>query len=422
MDVRFYKYNTDKSLTNLGTVDNYSSFVFTRSFVGIGNWKMVISGTTANAQRIKDADLIAVTDGVAGLITDFSEEVNEKGIVYTFSGVELKGLAAKRIIFPPNGEAYLTYTSKAPEEVIAGLISTQLLTGDEDRRVNGSIAGYTIGDDRVTFNGRFDPLADTIANLAETFAIGWYADIQDDNIVWHIVHGVNRTEAQSDNNRFILSYDYDTLQTSNLQRTNTVPNVALVAGQGEGVDRAVAYIGSGVGLNRGEVYIDARDIAEANELPARGRQKLAEYGDNVVFDITLAPTMVLQYRRSFDLGDMGTVKAAGFTADCVLSEVTEVYEGGALLRIDTVFGYDKKTIQSAIKRLNSNADTLVKTEGNTTGGGSGGGGGGLTDYEGLINKPKINGVELVGNKTAEQLGVSRTGHTHTAKEITDLPE
>lgn len=182
----------------------------------------------------------------------------------------------------------------------------------------------------------------------------------------------------------------------------------------------MAYIGEGSGLGRDEVYIDARDLTDANALPARGRQKLAEYGDDVVFDITLAPTMGGQYRTSFDLGDIGTVKAESFSANCVLSEVTEVYEGGGLVRIDTVFGYDKKTIVAAIKRLNSNANTLVKTEGNTTGGASGSGGS-LTDYEGLFNKPKINGVELVGNKTAEQLGVSRTGHTHTAQEITDLP-
>lgn len=31
-------------------------------------------------------------------------------------------------------------------------------------------------------------------------------------------------------------------------------------------------------------------------------------------------------------------------------------------------------------------------------------GGGMTDYEKLSNKPKINGEELSGNKTFEQLG------------------
>lgn len=38
--------------------------------------------------------------------------------------------------------------------------------------------------------------------------------------------------------------------------------------------------------------------------------------------------------------------------------------------------------------------------------GSGGGGGGTTDYEDLDNKPKINNVELNGNKTLSDLGIN----------------
>lgn len=36
----------------------------------------------------------------------------------------------------------------------------------------------------------------------------------------------------------------------------------------------------------------------------------------------------------------------------------------------------------------------------------GGGGGGTSNYPDLSNKPRINGVELTGNKTAEQLGIN----------------
>lgn len=38
--------------------------------------------------------------------------------------------------------------------------------------------------------------------------------------------------------------------------------------------------------------------------------------------------------------------------------------------------------------------------------GSGGGGTGATNYNDLKNKPKINGVELSGNKTSADLGIS----------------
>lgn len=37
---------------------------------------------------------------------------------------------------------------------------------------------------------------------------------------------------------------------------------------------------------------------------------------------------------------------------------------------------------------------------------SGGGGGGSSDYNNLLNKPQINGVELSGNKTTSDLGIS----------------
>ena len=43
--------------------------------------------------------------------------------------------------------------------------------------------------------------------------------------------------------------------------------------------------------------------------------------------------------------------------------------------------------------------------------------GGTTDYTALSNKPKINNVELTGNKTSEDLGLAT--HTHTNKTVLD---
>lgn len=42
----------------------------------------------------------------------------------------------------------------------------------------------------------------------------------------------------------------------------------------------------------------------------------------------------------------------------------------------------------------------------------GGGGGGTSDYPKLSNKPQINGVELLGNKTSDDLGL-KSGVTGT---------
>lgn len=50
-----------------------------------------------------------------------------------------------------------------------------------------------------------------------------------------------------------------------------------------------------------------------------------------------------------------------------------------------------------------------------------GGGGGTDNYESLVNKPQINNVPLIGNKTSSQIGVADAVHTHTVSQITNFP-
>ena len=49
--------------------------------------------------------------------------------------------------------------------------------------------------------------------------------------------------------------------------------------------------------------------------------------------------------------------------------------------------------------------TIIFDNSNVASGGSGGGGGGTSDYTDLVNKPSINNVTLVGNKTLSDLGI-----------------
>lgn len=52
--------------------------------------------------------------------------------------------------------------------------------------------------------------------------------------------------------------------------------------------------------------------------------------------------------------------------------------------------------------------------------GSGGGGTGTTDYNDLINKPKVNGVELTGEKTLDDLGVASKEEINNS--LSNIPE
>ena len=106
MDVVFFKYSeTTKKLIPCAMVDDYTSFVFTRSYSGIGTWQMVLPLTSGNAAQIIDADILAFRGTRAGLITKVTKSVTEGNETLTLSGVELKGLVKQRIVIPPEGAA-----------------------------------------------------------------------------------------------------------------------------------------------------------------------------------------------------------------------------------------------------------------------------------------------------------------------------
>lgn len=99
---------------------------------------------------------------------------------------------------------------------------------------------------------------------------------------------------------------------------------------------------------------------------------------------------------------------------------------------------DKQQMESAIQKnaddiivlQNNKQDVLISGENIKTinnesilGSGNieiGGGGGGTSDYTDLTNKPKINNVELNGNKTSSDLGLQPAGNYALESEIPDV--
>ena len=163
----------------------------------------------------------------------------------------------------------------------------------------------------------------------------------------------------------IFSYANDTLDSSTLELTRNKPNWLLVAGQGEGTARATAIVGNASGLRRFESFVDARDIEDETLLPQRGQEKLAEFGDRILFSCRVPENLVNKYGSDFDLGDLCTVEddIAGqkFSVDARITEITECYEENDFT-VDVVFGYDKTGLADVISRLRADTKSLKNKE------------------------------------------------------------
>lgn len=365
-----YKYGEPK-LSLLGVIDDFTSFNFTRSYSGIGEWQLVLDGSSLNAQRVKGMDFISIGEDKAGLVQHYEDTIEDGEHTLTFSGVELKGLASRRIVIPPTGEAYETFTKSSPEYVIANLLTNQLLNPTvENRKIAGTLLEYAQSTTKIRYDGRYQNLEEEIETLATAYNVGWCAYISDNVIKWKIWNGVDRTAAQTTNNRMILSYDYGTMNNSSLTIEDQVPTYMVIAGQGEGVDRAIAIIDKEKSaLTRIETFLDARDIKDDSLLPQRGEQNLAEYGDEINYTATLSNQAANQYRNDFDLGDIGTIKDDKIENDLDyrITAIEEVYEENQL-SINMTFGYDKNQLKDAIKRMNNKRDSLLALEGSAGGG------------------------------------------------------
>lgn len=116
-------------------------------------------------------------------------------------------------------------------------------------------------------------------------------------------------------------------------------NFAYVAGQGEGIDRISDTVGTATGLNRFELFVDARDIAQEEDmtmedykklLRARGVAKLTEHVRQLSFtgEPITGPTASNIFDSTYFLGDKITCisRKYGIQIDARITKSVEIEE------------------------------------------------------------------------------------------------
>ena len=359
-------YIFDRELNLQGLVDNFFSLRWTRRYHKTGEFELHTALTSETMELLRRENILWKTDDLEAGCIEHREltQDNQGKEVLMVRGKFLTNYLGRRIVW---GIENLNTT---PERVIRVLIDKNCISPDNQDRVIpllelGELKNYP-GSIRLQIG--YKNLLEAVENIAETGGLGirTLLDVQNKKLVFDIYQGLNRIAGQGENPPAIFSREFENIvEQEYFDSLNNYRNLALVAGEGEGVDRELVTVGDGDGLDRYELYVDARDLQSVDEneqpvppeeyaelLVSRGKSKLAEYKEVQTFDSKINLKNNLRYKEDFNLGDIVTVinKRWGITMDVRITEIEEVYEPGRW-EIYCTFGNAVPTLIDKIRQV-----------------------------------------------------------------------
>ena len=306
-------YVLNRSLERIGVIDTYTSLIWAKRYYAAGDFELYLPASAAAVELLQedyylqrdDDDTVMIIEKI-GITTDA-----ESGNFLTVSGRSLESILARRIIWEQ------TTANGAFAPIVYMLIRNNAINTAADRIIPRLEIDVNLNfSDVIQTQYTGDNLYEAIATLCQTYGHGWKIALTDEKFVFSLYDGTDRSYGNAAGNPFVVfSPEFDNLTNSSYQHDKTnYKNVALVLGEGEGTARARATVGSAVGLDRYEMYVDARDVSSNDGeidataygimLTERGAQNLAENGITTAYDGEASANGVYQYKRDFLLGDI----------------------------------------------------------------------------------------------------------------------
>ena len=384
----------DRNFSFLGQIDNYESLILTKKWHNIGSFELHLHEDTQYADKLQKENIIFTSENKAFVI--MHREVSTADGSLVVKGLEIKSFLARWLVFPPTGQAYYRVNSNTET-----IIKTYVLATLTRKGINNIIVAPNQNRGMQTvYQSRYKNLADELEKLSLASGLRWdiYLDLENKQFIFDVFEGQDRTAGQNTLPPAIFSIEYDNVAEQTLidSRMNYA-NTAIVAGQGEGENRAIEIVGDyNNGLDSFELFVDARDIEDDTDLPERGQQKLAEMQEVFSFDSQVLTDKNLVYEEDFKLGDLVTIQNTkwNITADRRITEVTEIYEENGF-RLDIAFGESIPTIKDIIKQ----ATDVPVAEGGSEG------------EPGPPGKDGQDGIGLQFTWNGAQLGIKREDET-----------
>lgn len=332
-------YVLNRQFEKIGVIDFCSSIIWTRRYCNEGDCELYLPADEEALNLLKIGRFLMREDLDDNLmvITSVSVESDaENGNFIKAIGAGAEHLISQRIVWNQ------TTLNGTVGDCVSKLLSENLINpSDTNRKMDFfSVLDTSEGTESLTKQYTGDNLLTAIIELLATFDLGFDVTFDGSGLGFSIYRGIDRSFNQDENSFVIFSPEYDNFLTSNSsENSEKFKNIALVAGEGEGSARKKAEVGTASGIDRVEVFVDARDISSTTSggtltddeylalLAEKGAAALAESKNEFTYEGEILPEVTFIFGVDYALGDIvETIDFFGNQNACRITEVIESWD------------------------------------------------------------------------------------------------
>ena len=343
--MELYIFNEDREMS--GIIEAYEYLRWTRRYSRCGSFELKAIATDEKIALLQIGNILCKNDDEEAGLIEYRELTMREQEYITVSGRFATSFMARRIVW---GTEILTGDLSAG---ISQLINHHLIAPVEfDRDISG--IEFTPESMGIAVNTQisYKNLMDAVTELCEASDVGI-------KTIFDPATGIFTAQLYIGAvTQAVFSKEYENIIEQIFSHSVAgYANTALVGGEGEGSERIFVTIGGGSGLERYEIYVDAKDLREEDfpidytaALLFRGNAKLAEQAMVKSFDATINQYGNLKYKVDFNLGDMiqAVSKRWGVSMTARITEIEESYDLSGM-SLGVTFGKPLLTLAQKLK-------------------------------------------------------------------------
>lgn len=308
------------NLDAVSVVDEYESFIWTDRYHAYGDFELYTAMRVGLLDSVKQDYYLQSRDSEHVMIVEKIQITSdaEDGNRVTVTGRSLESILDRRIVWGQK-----TLTGNLQNGIRTLLNENVISPSDSSRKISNFVfkasSNPLITKLKIEAQYTGDNLYDVIQKICEERGIGFKVTLNESKqFVFELYTGTDRSYAQTTNPYVVFSPKFENIINSNyIESKSSLKNITLIGGEGEGSARRYTTIGSGSGLDRRELFTDARDISSdvgnevilSNEeyiaqLQQRGKENLAENTEVISFEGQVETTIMFRYGEDFFNGDI----------------------------------------------------------------------------------------------------------------------